>query len=287
VGFELKNDRLVTVRLIAMFILLLPLAAAGQGRGTHADEALVKRALATEIRLARDPQHPMRFRLRKSSPRLTSTKDVFETKDGAIARLIAINDSPLSADDERKEQARLATLLRDPSEQRHRKQGENEDAARAMKALRLLPEAFLFRYAGTGKAPSGDVEKFVFTPNPRFDPPDLETEALTKMTGEIWIDVAQERVARLEGHLQDDVDFAWGILGRLYKGGWMVLEQEDVGNHQWRIVHFKMSVTGRVLFKTKVFDTTVDESQFAPLPVGLSYQQAIQMMQTETAERSR
>jgi len=39
-------------------------------------------------------------------------------------------------------------------------------------------------------------------------------------------------------------------------------------------------MSGRVVFKTKVFDTTEDESQFAPLPVGLSYQQAIQMMNT-------
>jgi hypothetical protein len=39
-----------------------------------------------------------------------------------------------------------------------------------------------------------------------------------------------------------------------------------------------MSMSGRVVFRTKVFDTTEDESQFAPLPVGLSYQQAIQMM---------
>lgn len=283
----MKNDKLVTVRLIAMFILLLPLAAGGQGKPVHADEALVKRALANEVRMARDPQHPMRFRLRKTSTALTSTKEIYETKDGAIARLIAINDSPLSAADEQKEQARLATLLRDPSEQRHRKQAEEGDAARAMKLVRLLPTAFLYRHVGTGKAPGGEVEKFVFTPNPQFDPPDLETEALTKMTGEIWIDIAQERVARLEGRLQEDVDFAWGILGRLNKGGWMVLEQEDVGEHQWRIVHFKMSVTGRLVFKTKVFDTTIDQSQFAPLPVGLSYQQAIQMMHTETAERTR
>lgn len=283
----MKNDKLATVRLIAMFILLLPLAAGGQGKPAHPDEALVKRALANEVRMARDPQHPMRFRLRKSSATLTSTKEVYETKDGAIAHLIAINDSPLSAADEQKEQARLADLLSDPSEQRRRKQEEEKDAARAMKLVRLLPNAFLYRYTGTGKAPGGEVEKFAFTPNPKFDPPDLETDAMTKMTGEIWIDIAQERVARLEGHLQEDVDFAWGILGRLNKGGWLVLEQEDVGNHQWRIVRFKMSVSGRVVFKTKVFDTTIDQSHFAPLPVGLSYQQAIQIMQNETAEGTR
>ena len=102
------------------------------------------------------------------------------------------------------------------------------------------------------------------------------------MTGELWIDPTQERVARLEGHLQQDVDFGWGILGRLNKGGWIVIEQANVGEHQWRIVHFKMSMSGRVVFKTKVFDTTEDESQFAAATSwDLSYQQAIQMMNSE------
>jgi hypothetical protein len=268
------------------FMLILPLAAAGQGSAVHTDDALVRRALENEARAAGDARHPMRFRLHKSSPRLASTKEIFETKDGAVARLIAVNDSPLSAADEQKEQARLDSLLGDPSKQRHRKQSEDDDSARAMKVLRALPSAFVYRYAGTGVGPTGEVEKYTFSPNSKFDPPDLETEVLTQMTGEIWVDTARERVARLEGHLQQDVDFGWGILGRLNKGGWIVIEQADVGEHQWRIVHFQMSISGRVVFKTKVFDTTEDESHFAPLPLGLSYQQAIQMVRAEGANTS-
>jgi hypothetical protein len=41
-----------------------------------------------------------------------------------------------------------------------------------------------------------------------------------------------------------------------------------------------MVMTGRVLFKTRSFDTTEEETQFAPVPVGLSYQQGIQMLRT-------
>jgi len=271
------------VRLLTSFILILPLAAAAQGTPWHDDDALVKRALSNEVHAAGDTQHPMRYCLRKSSPRLTSTKEIFETRDGAVARLIALNDSPLSAEDEQKEQARLASLLSDPSMQRHRKQSEDEDSARAMKVLRALPNAFVYQSAGAGTGPAGAVKKFTFKPNPKFDPPDLETQLLTQMTGEIWIDVAQERVARLEGHLNKDVDLAWGILAKLNKGGWIVIEQADIGAHQWHIVHFQMAMTGRIFFSTKVFDTTEDETRFAPLPAGLSYKQAIQMVESEGA----
>lgn len=229
----------------------------------------------------------MRYRLRKQTPRLSSTKEILETTDGAVARLVAINDMPLGAEDEEKEQARLNSLLADPGKQRHRKQSEDEDAARAIKVLRALPSAFLYEDEGEGQGPTGRVEKYRFKPNPKFDPPDLESQVLTQMSGEIWIDVAQERVARLEGHLQQDVDFGWGILGRLNKGGWILLEQADVGDHQWRTVHFQMSMSGRIVFKTKVFDTTEDESQFVPVPLGMRYQQAIEMLRSESSQAGR
>jgi hypothetical protein len=277
------------VRPFTSLILILPLVAtsAGQRGAAHGDSgAVVRRALINEAHAAQDAHHPMRYRLRKSSPRLISTKDIFETKDGAVARLVAINDRPLSASDEQKEQARLDLLLSDPSKQRHRKQAEDEDSARALKVLRTLPDAFVYQDVGPAEGPAGAVEKFTFKPKPGFDPPDLETEVLTQMTGEIWIDVAQERVTRLEGHLQEDVDFGWGILGRLNKGGWIEIEQADVGEHHWRVVHFKMSMSGRVVFRNKVFDTTEDQSMYAPLPEDLGYQQAIQMLRAEETNAS-
>src|SRR5579871_6250930 len=278
---ESEDDRLVTVRLIAMSMLILPLAAAAQNGSGNGDDALVQRALINEVRAAADVQHPMRYRLHKASSRFASTKDIFETKDGAVAHLIAMNDAPLSEADQEKEQARLNGLLSDPSKQRHRKQTEDADTQRAMKVLRALPAAFVYHFAGTSDAAAGNLEKFTFSPNPKFDPPDLETQVLTQMGGAIWIDPENERVTRLEGHLQQDVDFGWGILGRLNKGGWIVIEQARVAEHQWRIVHFQMSMSGRVVFKTKVFDTTEDESRFVPLPAGLSYRQAIQIMRAE------
>jgi hypothetical protein len=246
-------------------------------------QALVQRALATESRAAQDLGHasnPMRYRLHKTSPRLSSTKEIVETRDGDVARLLTIDDHPLSADDEQKEQARLDALLANPSLQQHRKQSEDSDTARAMKILRVLPSAFLYQFAGAGTTGSGTVEKFTFKPNPHFDPPDMETGVLTAMAGEIWIDPVQERVVRLAGSLQQDKDFGLGILGELDKGGWIEIEQADVGGHQWRIVHMKLKMNGRVLFKTKNSDSVQDYTEFVPLAADMSYRQAIQMLRS-------
>ena len=241
-------------------------------------QAMVGRALSTEWRTAKDLSHPMRYQLRKASPRLTTTKDIVETRDGAVARLLSVDDTPLSQVDEQREQTRLATLAANPSLQRRRKQNEDSDMGIVLKLLRMLPSAFLFDYAGTVNTTSGVAEKFTFKPNPRFSPPDYETQALTAMSGEMLVDPAQERVLRLEGHLQQDTDYGWGILGRLNKGGWLVIEQADVGGRQWRITHVQLQMTLRVLFRTKVFDTVEQLSRYTPVPAGIDYRQAIQIL---------
>jgi hypothetical protein len=241
-------------------------------------QALVARALATELRTAQDPAHPMRYTLRKQSPRLTTTKQIVETRDGDVARLVSVFDKPLSPSGEQQEDARLSTLADDPSLQSHRKQSEDQDMSIVLKLLRMLPDAFVYQYAGTAAGPSGPACKFTFTPRPGFNPPDFETQALTALTGELWIDAAQERVTHLEGHLQQDTDYGWGILGKLNKGGWVQIEQADVGAHQWRIVTVKMDMTLRVLFKTKILNTQEQMTGFSAVPPGIGYRQAIQLL---------
>jgi hypothetical protein len=273
-------------RLFAVLLLISPVIAVyGQPSSGKvaaapplAGQALVERALANELNAAQDASHPMRYQLHKTSPRVTTTKEIMETRDGEVARLIAINDKPLGAPDESNEEARLHALLGDPAKQRRRKQAEEDDEGRALKVLRALPSAFLYQDAGPGEGPTGKVEKFTFRPNPAFDPLYLETEALPAMSGEIWIDPVRQRVARLEGHLQKDVDFGWGILGRLNKGGWIVIEQADVSEGEWRTARFEMQMSGRVVFKNRVFDTTEVQSNYAPLPQGMTYQKAIEIL---------
>jgi len=273
-----------------LFFLLIvlagisPLAEAAQSGGAGLSpeqaQALVERALATEAQAAQDLSHaghPMRYRLHKTSPRLTSTKEIVETGDGDVARLLSINDQPLSPSDEQTEQARLDALLANPSLQQHRKQSEDSDTARAMKVLRVLPTAFLYKFAGTATAGGATVEKFTFRPNPQFDPPDLETGVLTAMAGEIWVDPVQERVVRLKGSLQQDKETIFNVAG-LDKGGWVQIDQADVGGRQWRIVHIQLKMNGHILWKTKNSDSVQDYSEFVPISKGISYKDAIQML---------
>ena len=261
----------------------LALAAVGQNTtGSPAETpALVRSALSNELKAAEDLSHPMRYELRKTSPRLTTTKELIETLDGSVAMLVAVDDRPLSPADLAKEQGRLQLLLTDPGKQHHRKQAEAEDTVRALKVLKSLPKAFLYTDAGPIAAATVELEKFTFVPNPKFSPPDLETQALTAMSGEIWIDPEHARVVRLSGKLQHDVDFGWGILGRLSKGGSITIEQAEVGDGIWRVKKFQMKMTGRLLIRTRTFDTVEETTKYEPVPRDLKYQQAIAILREE------
>jgi hypothetical protein len=250
-------------------------------------QVLVKRVLQTELKAAEDTAHPMQYRLRKMSPRLATTKLIIETKDGDVARLIAINDGPLNAEDQKSEETRLQSLLNDPSLQRHRQEREQGDTERVRKVMRALPDAFHYQFAGIADTPQGPSYRLSFQPNPNFAPQDIEAQVLKGMAGELWIDVAQQRVTRLEGKRIHDVDYGWGILGKLDQGGTLLLEQADVGNRQWRTTHMVLVMNARVLLKPVKLDTTLELSQFSPVTTGMSYQQAIQMLQSHDQPNSK
>jgi hypothetical protein len=247
---------------------------------------MVKRVLQQELTAVEDTTHPMQYRLRKSSPRLATTKLIAESRDGDVARLIAVNDNALSPQDAQTEEVRLQALLKDPEQQRKRQQREQGDSERARKIMRALPYAFNYTFAGFAQTPAGPSYRFTFQPNPKFDPQDLESQVLKGIAGELWIDTTQQRVTRLEGKRLYDVNYGLGILGKLDQGGTLLLEQNDVGEHQWRTTRMVLVMNARVFFKVVKLDTTLELSNYAPVTQGLGYQEAIHIVEQSSRASS-
>jgi hypothetical protein len=287
------------LRLAATLLLLLPLClgAAAIAQTTpqevSADPiALVSRAAQNELQPGN--HHPYRYKLHKVDDGKITTKEIVETKDGDVARLVSTGDKPLSGDAEQAEIERLNTLLTHPEIQEHRRKKEQEDDARANELIRLLPDAFLYQYEGMVDGPNGPCYRLSFKPNPSFQPPDREAEVYHGMVGELWVDQRQERMVKLDAHLIADVNFGWGILGRLYKGGTIVVEQKDVGSGHWETTHMALHLQGKILmFKSLDIQTTEDTSDFEPVRPEMGYQDAVRMLlsndfghgETQTAAR--
>jgi hypothetical protein len=230
---------------------------------------------------APSPGRSFSYRQHKTDPKGSTVKQIFETKDGDVARLLEKDGKPLPPEEEQAEIDRLNTLLAHPELQQHRHKKEQEDNARGDEMVRMLPNAFLFTFDGMVDGPNGPCYRLKFRPNPDFTPPDREGEVYHGMVGDLWVDQGQHRLAKIDAHLISDVNFGWGVIGKLYKGGSILVENSDVGLHHWETVHMKLELTGKLLMMKSVnYSTTEDYTDFEVHAQQLSYQEAIRLLQT-------
>lgn len=240
--------------------------------------ALVRRAVQHRLDEEKS-HHPMQYLLRRVDEHRDTTKLIIETKDGDVARLIAINGKPISGDANTAELARLDNLAQHPNLQEKRDRDEQKDKDRVDHILSLLPDAYIYKLEGMVPCPSGQCYKLSFVPNPKFTPPDMESQILRATAGEVWIDQVQERLYKLYAHFISDCDFGFGIIGRLNKGSTVTLEQNDIGNHDWELTGLQVHITGKVLV-FKSFSSQIAEtmSHFTPAPAVIGCRNAIDIL---------
>jgi hypothetical protein len=103
----------------------------------------------------------------------------------------------------------------------------------------------------------------------------------------MWIDTRMKRLARLEGHLEDNVDFGFGVLGRLDKGGWFRLQRTQVSTTDWKTERLEVHLSGRaMLFKTIARETSEARGGFAAVPPRLSLAQGVDLLRPLTTTAS-
>ncbi|MGC2299673.1 MAG: hypothetical protein WA476_12780 [Acidobacteriaceae bacterium] len=293
----------------APLLLLLPLPAFVQSDPSPATDAaaLIRRSVANHM-TAEAAHHPQRFVLHKKDDRRDYIQEIIETRQGDVALAIAANGAPLNPDLRQSQIDRLSNLDAHPDLQEHRHKRELEDNARVDKLMRLLPDAFLYHDDGivpctvnvppevlvpgsppasqptpppTGTAtPSAECYHLTFKPNPAWSPPDIESKIMRGMAGEVWIEKSQERLTRLNAQLIADVDFGWGFIGHLDKGGTIYLEQTETTPNDWELTRMKLNLTGRALLvKALNIRMTEEMAHYSPVPTDLDYHKAIQMLQ--------
>jgi len=208
---------------------------------------LVKTVIRRELNASDVTEVRWKYLLVKEVDGKQETREVVETKSGSLDRLIAITGSPLSAAQERDETERIRKLSHDPEEQRKLEQIRQKDAEQCDAFFKLVPEAFLFEYAGK----EANLVKLVFKPNPAFRPGSREAKVLHEMAGEVWVDANQQRLASINGRLINEVKFAGGLLGHLEKGGEFAVKRTEVAPGQWELTEMMVNMQGKaLLFKT-------------------------------------
>jgi len=222
-------------------------SAESQSEAQRSPADLVKAVIRSELNASDVTEIRWKYLLVKEMDGKQETREVVETKSGSLDRLIAIAGRPLTDLQQRDETERILRLSHNPEEQHKLEQTRRKDAEQCNAFLQMVPDAFLFEYAGE----SGGLTKLTFKPNPRFRPPSREGKVLHEMAGEILVDAKQQRLVSIDGQLMNEVKFAGGLLGHLEKGGQFTVKRTEIVPGHWELTEIAVNMRGKaLLFKT-------------------------------------
>lgn len=238
----------------------------------------VRATIYNELHAHGDREHYM-WKDTEIKPKATTTKLMVETNQGVISRLVSVNGRPLTAQQRAQDDGRVQRLLSDPSALRHKQQEQKDDEEHAQRLLAAIPDAFRFHYVGIEEEKGEKLVHYTFVPDPNFDPPNHESRVFEGMKGDLFVDLDAKRIAKIDASLFQPVEFGWGILGHLDKGGRFLIEQKCIGGTRWETTHSVLRFTGKALM-FKAINIQEDETlfDFQPVKPDLSVAQGIDVM---------
>jgi hypothetical protein len=243
---NLRQTRKVLVG-VTLFLTPYIGAAETESNPQLSPSDMVKSVIYNELHPSQVSDIHWQYRVDKESDGKQETREVIETKSGSLDKLLATSGKPLAAAQAKDESARILRFSRNPEAQKKAEQVRRKDAEQCDALMQMIPDAFLFDYAGT----SGNLAKVVFKPNPHFRPPSREGRVLQQMAGEIWVDARQKRLVSINGQLINEVKFAGGFLGHLEKGGRFTVKRAELAPGDWELTEMNVNMRGKaLLFKT-------------------------------------
>jgi hypothetical protein len=261
--------------LAGVILVLVSRIAASQSRAQLSPADLVKAVIRIELKTSDVAETRWKYLLVKEVDGKQETREVVETKSGSLERLIAIAGEPLTSAQQRDEIERILRLSHNTEQQRKLEQSRKKDTEQCNAFLQMIPDAFVFEYAGQ----SGGSVKLTFRPNPRFQPASREGKILREMAGEIWVDASQQRLVSINGQLENEVKFAGGLLGHLEKGGLFAVKRAEIAPGHWEVTEMAVNMRGKaLLFKTISVQQKELHHNFEPVPDDLTVSDAAALL---------
>ena len=161
-------------------------------------------------------------------------------------KLVAKNDAPLSAAEEKRQSAKAL-----------REEAQNKEEERRRRNRELAHEA-LNAFDAKIIAEDADTWTLDATPRPGFQPHSRETAVLKHLRARIWISKKDYVWTKVDAEATEDISFGL-VLFRLDKGAHIVIERTLVNNEVWLPKRIAGGGSGRIALVKKVrieFETT-------------------------------
>ncbi|MFP5230478.1 MAG: hypothetical protein ACLGXA_22910 [Acidobacteriota bacterium] len=260
----------LTVRFLVLLSALAPLTVYAQTA-----QEIVSTVVRNELNADANDHSRWMYRDAYKSPDKDIVKLVIETPQGNLSMVIEDHGRPPSAQTHQDDLNRIQQMVSDPALRARMKKAEQHDGQQARDMLNLLPKAFVWKIVDR----SNGETKLSFHPDPNFSPDSMSGKVLAAMSGTMVVHEAHMRLKNLSGHLDHDVTYAWGLLGRINAGGTFQILREDVGEGSWQITGMHVHISGHALFFKTIGDQE-DEvtTEYHPVPDDVDIAKAAQML---------
>ncbi len=179
------------------------------------------------------------------------TVDVRMIEGSPYRRLVARNDQPISAEEQKQEEDKLRfnaeARRQETAEQRKRRIAEwNRREQRRREPLNEVPDAYNFKLMGEetiGGAPCWVIQA---TPKPGYQPKSTTAAVLTVLAGKIWVSKKDYGWVKAEMEARDALTLG-GFFLRLAKGSRIVVEQTPVSDGVWLPKSAEIKFAARVM----------------------------------------
>jgi hypothetical protein len=256
-------------------VLLLPGFCGMSSAEKLPPQELVKQVVYNELK-ANDTDHAhWMYRDSDTVPAKSTVKLVVETPHGTVSKLIELNGHPLTAQQRAQDDARMESILTDPSVIAKQRKNSAHDDQQSVSLMKILPNAFIWTYTGES---NGEIH-LAFKPNPAFQPPTYASRIFAAMAGEAVVDASQKRVKVLSGKLIQTVEFGWGLFGKMYQGGTFRIVRTQEAPGLWEITETHVHIQGHVLI-FKSINEQEDEitSNYKKTPESMTLSEAVEKL---------
>lgn len=260
---------------VALFGLGLAVAQAQNNVPAESAQQLVKDVMYNELA---DRQCDSFWAYR--SIRISGSQDIVreqvETGKGPIFRVLEDHNRPLDAEQRQKEDERLQNLVSHPGAMTNVQQDHLKDEERLERVIKMLPDAFLYEYDGPAE---GDQVRLSYQPNPAYTPSSYEGRVVHALSGTLVVNQRLKRMVSMKGQMLYRVDFGYGLLGYIEKGGTFEIRREHVSETRWKTNLVDVHIQGRVfLLHTVAKDQREERTNFRPVPHDISLTAAKQLL---------
>jgi hypothetical protein len=244
-------------------------------------QSLVRQVVENELQARAKEPICWRYFAQVQAEDQSRTDIIIETRKGNLKRLLAQNGRPLAQKQRQQEDERIEELIRNPRDLEEEAHKEKDDLQKTWNLFKFLPDALLF----TRESSDGQLIRLSFRPNPNFNSPTLESRIFRVLQGSILVDGGQKRLIELRAVMSRDLEFVWGIFGKLRKGGSLDLRQEQIEPGCWVMTSLNVQVTGRAWF-FKTIGRQIQEFRwgFQRVPDNMTLEDAAAMAKREAQD---